>query len=1457
MNAQLLFEHGFDAVSGDWPLFTFPPAAAINGNGIARPRVDGSGRGMSSPVPGVVWRAKSVGMPGTRSYRASMWAKWKNAGFASQREVGIIALYRDPRNCLVARLRSMGVASPELRLFLVENGNETQLGSTYTGSDISATQLNAGVEWSIVVNETGVRVYVGSQTSVSRGTLRISHDGDFEYLRQNFTVGVELRGTVHDDIRVDNLRVYDLADEYATDIQAGAGWQVALGDDLYTMDDLAAHGIRLTTVTQGYGAQGNTAAFRVDANYVEGILRPGLPVRVFHGGVARFRGWIAQGGQSASPQESQTWRCFDATWNARLITLLRADKIGHYAYNVTDETHEDYDSTLTGKTLGEIIADQIDRHADLLRFYGCAPPTGPIYDAADLAPIDAVISNITCSGQFPAMLETLLRFVGHKYAIWVDPVTQQWRFVDVTTQSIETISCTVDHVQLRVTPDRDKAYTRVEWRGTRHADDERIHLSTRDGTLKPVWSKTQEDSYGKHKRTLTRASGAIINAGDAVAPDGVTRPFFDVSAGLFDEDDFRGALATLGGADAEPRLVHSHTSTRFWLTTPAWSSVPTPGTRYRLSLDAKDSIRLFSAGAVGRAFYVPEHLADRMFFWNEGFCGSVIMLSRNRDGRSFSQQYQYRLHFPTDLQRQLGYHVPMIGLSEMPRPLGPDVSSDRMLGCGPDGRQASGLDIEMEIPVTIQRAAYFVLPADVEGVPQFSGPAYDDWGVQQTYIVDDPDYTDEDQDDGLLKAAAAILAVKSQKQYLAEFTLPVPFWTDTTRFAGLRKRVRLSSGARATGFESAESLHVFGVAWDIESETVSVQAGTAAGWLDFTGIDISRAFYDARIARKTQAVVKDMDDFRRRLQQKSEERVGGQEKGRLDACEVVIANDQTRRVVSVEKDDADKVRNITHGALRTWLDEELSIGAHANHPGAPIAVPGRDGAAAQQAIDGPVLRSYANPDIPFQGPVDAPNGDRGRYGGQITTSADDGRAPREIVRRGGYAFRKAEDARGNPDGGPGIEYAALDVNGAPAGPWLPFDGARSLPGGRAPLSMLTAGSTQYQLLEQSRELARGLGRVVDSVGRILAPGDVTTGVPDGAPADLASLMRVAGLVGSDLRMVPESFGDPGGVVFRGPVGEHGADSETLWRVKAPEMLLLRVLRQHPDGSGTNGGNYGWDLSGPGGTTEYLSRGGIIHKQLHPGEMQPDTAEIGNWGVATSQNPFGFAEGAVLNGAGGGMPAGTGGVIPMPPFARGVIGTWALVSEAAPMVPDAAGSTFAIHLKTSVRASPWTASTPTATQFVPVADGAGQGVGIFEAPAGYVVPGQRTPFALALSLVYSPGAGTAAATSPLVVLGMGVEVAVVEGGYVLLTDDEIEASDEWTHTHPASVDVAEFAESWSFESGKDLTESAGVNESWSLELNPPSETIEDAILSDAVAFDVTKAHAETMEVFEAWDIELNP
>ncbi|MGE0193873.1 MAG: hypothetical protein AB7T63_17750 [Planctomycetota bacterium] len=1523
--ANLLFQHTFDGAGYPdfnvvWPGFTFPASGDVNALGRTRPVVDGHGRGLPSrTIGGVTWRAKSTASPGRQAHRTALWAKWKNAGFAGRREVGIVVRYVDPKNCLVARLRSMGTANPELRLFKVVNGVATQLGPTYSGADVSATQLNAGVEWAVRVedlaggDDTKVEVYVGTQTTASRGTLRLSWTGDVGMLRGLHTSGVELHDQVYgDDVRVDNLACYDLADEWnpsGPPPAPGAGWQVEIGNTLYALDELSSMTPRidLVRVTQGYGQKSNSATFRVSGDYRQtALLFPGQTVRVLHDGAVRFRGWVADGQLSADPTESQDWHCYDAHWNARLVTLLRPDKVGAYYYNVTDTESDEYDGELTGKTIGQVLRHQFEQNAALLRFYGCAPPTGDAFVSTELDLLDAEIPDVVASGQFPVMVDTLLRFMGHKFVVWVDPADLKWHFRDVTTLTGEDVSFTSEWVTFKVKPDRDKAYTRVEWRGTRKADAESVKLRLSDGSLKPVWTKEQEEKYGKTKRNKTLAVGKILLAGVGVAPDGFTRPYFDVPTGLFDQDDFRGATCT--NDDGHLRLVVTHSSTRFWLSPPLWGggTPPPAGSQYNLNLLSKDALAELSAQGVGRGFYYagPTYICGYPSaasglkinnLWQHGFCGRATAYTTGEDGIVHSEEYQYRVNVPNQMQRSAGWCDTTIKISEKPKPsiglvnfLPPAGGSPPTSSCVPGNTnrpsQMPLVDIEIEVPVTEAEAAWFAEPPDVDDRPAFHGPAFsddpavwdgagepydDDWRCTQTYIVDDPDFVDMEQEPGLRKAAKAILDVKSQKQYLFEVGIATPWKAappdamqpaSTSRWAGMSKRITLSSALRATQFEASSDLQVFKVTWDVLGNRTVLEAGTASGWMAFEGIDISKAFSEARVLKKAARMIKDVEDFRNCLLTKPEDRIGGVQKGPIDACDVTIINEQVRRVVSVEQDEADKVRNITHQGLRTWLDEELSIGPHADNPGANIAVPGRDGTAAKQAIDGPVLRSHANPDIPFQGPAVGNNGDRGRYGGQIVTNAAlDGRPPREIFRRGGFAFRKREDGAMGYDGPPGVEYSALGADGAPTGPWTTFTSARSLPNQRAPLSMLGHGSTQHQLLGMARELARALGRVQDQVTEaLLAPGDVGDGYPDGVPADLASFMRVAGAANPWLRPVPQSFEDPGGLVFQGPMNDLGADAEMLWRVRTPEMLLMRVSQVGP-GGGTNGGSYVWDTSGPGGSTEFLASASVIHKQIDPVAMTADIRFPGAVTPTPALNPFGFDhEGMLLNATGMGLPAGAGGTLPIPPYARGRVGLWASFGEEASMgAPLPPGTTYQVQIDVAWKASPWGPPTPGAPQNVPVADGTGQGTALFLYPGGYVTPGLRKPSDIAVSAVYTPGGGTAPPNMGLNLLGIGVEVAVVEGGYALLTKESMEASEDWRTSHAQPVERFLAMDVWAMEVTKSLTESLQVTESWDLELNPGVVEFDALGLDEAWALDATKQIDESLQVAEAWDMVLNP
>ena len=126
-----------------------------------------------------------------------------------------------------------------------------------------------------------------------------------------------------------------------------------------------------------------------------------------------------------------------------------------------------------------------------------------------------------------------------------------------------------------------------------------------------------------------------------------------------------------------------------------------------------------------------------------------------------------------------------------------------------------------------------------------------------------------------------------------------------------------------------------------------------------------------------------------------------------------------------------------------------------------------------------------------------------------------------------------------------------------------------------------------------------------------------------------------------------------------------------------------------------------------------------------------------------------------------------------------------------------------------------------------------------ASGGAVPPGLRKPSDLAVSVIYQPGGGTAPPNRGLVLLGIGVEVAVVEGGYALLTTEGLEASEAWRTSHAQPVERLAAMDVWAIEVTKAVAEAVELTESWALELNP------------------VVAELDALEVADVWTLTLIP
>lgn len=1508
--AKLLLSRTFDGAgypffTTTWPGFSFPPAytpQVVNQPGWLPPVVDGSGRGFASRnIGGVTWRAVCDASPGASSLRANLKGKWKNPGFSGRREVGLLVRLKDVQNTLAVRVRSMGTASPELRLFKIVAGVETQLGTTYTGADLSATRLAAELEWGVRVEDlqdgtdhTKVTVYVGAADELLKGTQRLEWTGDLAELRGVLGVGVELRDQVYlDDVRVDDLRVFNLDDEWnpaGTPVGDGAGWNVQLGDVMYSLGQLEAltPKVTLEQVVQGYGQKGNTCRLRVDGDYRMGnVVFPGQRLVVLHQGVVRFRGRIADGELKASPGEGQAFNAFDAYWAARVVRLLEDDKTQAHYFNVEDREADEYDKARVGMTLGAILKWLLDRYLPELRAAGAAPASSVPYVQEELDRLAAVVPDVSLSGTLPMAVESLLALVAHRYQLWVDPADLTWHLRDTTNLSAETLECTAEWVKFQVKPDRDLSSTYVEVFGAKKEEDEQVTLSVARGELRPAWTVEQEGKYGPDKRSRSVVLVAIVSAGTAVNPrDGLLHQYLDVPTGLLDEDDVKGWITNYGGL---VYIITNNTSTRVWLDASAWPSVPPGGTRFTFSATDPQALAELSAQGVGRVFYAPVELCPsggisgyQGGLRHGGFCGQALAVTQRDDGKGYhSEEYTYKVVQPTPFHVSAGFCDALVVLSEKPKPsiglinkLPPSGGSPPLGSCVPEAPEHKLPLVDVQVKVSKNKAEAPYLrepPAGYEGTAYSEDPTTyrgggqprgTDWAQDQGYILSLPDFTSMDQEPGLRLVAKDILAVKGQKAYLFTIELASPWVNvpreyglraaETARFAGMARRLKITSARRSTGFDVQASLAVYRITWDVPGDKTILEAGTASGWLSFNGVDVARAYSEARLLKKVYTQVKNVADALQCALAKPPDRIGGVQKGPVPACNVETVNNQTRRVVNIQQDDEDKVRNITHGALTGTLLSTLSMGPEAAFPGAPIEVPGRDGAAAQQVVQAgsSVLAPLVDPRIPFAGPQPGPNGDRGTYGGPIVTDRElEGQPPRILARYAGLAFRKQADAGGNPDGGPGIEWAALDGKGNPTGAWTPYRTPADLPNGVAPLTILGHGSTQHQLLERSRQLAEAVGAVEDAVtAKLLSPGEVGSGFPGGAPPDLAAMLRTVQL--NDLSLLPQTWDDPGGPVWNGPVRRGpplGPNSLLLWRVMVPENLLVRVTAG-AWGSGLNGGRYSWYTSGN--AMQYMVGGRVVHKQLHPEQLDDDNRYPAN-PAAPAQTPFGFVHEGVVVGTGAAQ-SGAGGIIPMPP---GVVGTTmlgAIVQEYGLGAPVGLGLTYQFRLDWSYRATPWAAATPGTAQVGLTADGAGQATGVYKQPGGAVPPGLR---AVAVSAVYIPGGGTAPPGQVAVVTGVFVDVAQVESGWFLRMGEAMDLADDVRKNHLTPTEVGVLVDTWTRQMGKGLAEGLVCRDDVRLELNPPLEVYEGLELAEAWGFSIQDL-AEGLTFRETWDVRLN-
>lgn len=184
------------------------------------------------------------------------------------------------------------------------------------------------------------------------------------------------------------------------------------------------------------------------------------------------------------------YRAFGLEWLANSVPLAAIDGTGNVAYDLTPED-DDYLPTLAGKSVGEIIADVLDRHAAALAAVGVLG-----YEADDLAALTVVPPEpVALNGGLWGMVRALVARWCNKYACWIDPADGKVK-VKSRLGGLTPLTLTLDSDPVTVesiSRDHSECAGRVKIRGG--PDVQAAFLAAGDGTWEKGWSPAAEAAW--------------------------------------------------------------------------------------------------------------------------------------------------------------------------------------------------------------------------------------------------------------------------------------------------------------------------------------------------------------------------------------------------------------------------------------------------------------------------------------------------------------------------------------------------------------------------------------------------------------------------------------------------------------------------------------------------------------------------------------------------------------------------------------------------------------------------------------------------------------------------------------------------------------------------------------------------------------------------------------------------
>lgn len=1433
--ANRLYLHDFDGVDtlgvvDAWPGFEFPLAkgpgllnpqsglvygihdeAVEGGREPFIPTIDGAGHGQGPfgfSADAFAWLLRSASRPGRDDYRVGQSAIFRAPG-STFRDQGVGLAFRivDNSNYYVARLVArVSGAGPILRLVRVLAGVETVLAD-HDGADVEAEDLVDGAAWCAAVEDesdssTTIRVYTGEHSASDRGTLRIEWNGTVAELRGAGGTGVELTGGVSgDDVLVAAHEAWDLSDE--SPAEAGDdGWVVELDGRQFTTQQLrdVGPGIGDVAVTQQLGVDGCSCEFTCSGNWVmQAGLRPGIAVRVLHRGEVRFRGKVVGGKAHATVREMQSWTALDAVAAAGQVDVFEDDGSATIYFNL-DESNDYYSAERSGMTDGEALAWLFARYRAQLLYYGAIAPTGDPFAQEDLDAMNAENPGLAVSGNFMTAIAQIVARTRRRQP-FVDPATGLWRMRDIADAPADSVECTAEWVKPTVTADARKARTAILFVGTRPEASSTVLTMNEPGvdpTLEPIWTPAQQAAVETGKQQRDVLDGVISGFG-AEPFRGQVRAYLLVAADYqLTEDEFRGAFET----GISNSFVVGNTATKVYLARADWSGVGEPdvGDAFRLTLlDERSSPHLSNAGvAMAYKILAPitvcgTGLAGAGALARQGLlrkCGFATVKQRD-GGDTTAEKIEFGMYAATAEAAAAGYCDPAVVLAKPPERT---IGLVNFLGPAPGGSppvdQCVPTAAQSETSLSVKLRTLGAIPRKRIPETGFQGPTFDEWGdvAAKQLVIQVPEFTSSAQAAGLELAGEALLAVTGEKAMLVQAQIATP-WAPhakfpqhptgypSSRWAGLSKRATIRSKARTTGLEAIVA-PVYSVTWSLFKNTTTIEAGTAAGWLDLAAEEIARAFLDKAKSNRLESAQARTAELLECMLVAPQDAVPAQPKGPTKGCDVEVVDTVRRTVKDVNLDDEEKKDGIQHVNLAGGLARAAAGLRPASFPGSPVEMPGYDGDSAQQFVEGGGSIPRSLPKTWLPGPIDHPNGGRGKYGGPtVTDHALAGKPPAIVDVYSWGTVRKKADAAGKHEGGESLEWSPNDAQGAPTGDWQPIDLSSLVGVGVAaglPLSDATPGSYPAQLRDVGKAILGRVGIVADSSGHPIKPGDSTTVYPDGAPADHVTTLVAAQGIGG-LRPVLSSLSDPGGLVLHGPVGPDGADAGLDWRVLPPGRALVLVEKVEP-GAGKNGGAWQDSIDDDGLYTQLVG-GGVVHKQIDAPALRSDGGDDRDTAAPPAQadSPHCFVGAAGRELAGGVARSGAGGIISMPAWSVGDVAVTAHLKEKLDGSPDTAGAVARVRLSYAVQGSTWTDPAATDEKDALEADGSATGTAaaVFLVPGGAVPPGLRKPFDLSLSVQRDGGHGDA--TKGVVLTGIGVDVAWAARAQLSVTPLGVELS----------------------------------------------------------------------------------